>query len=169
VLVFSPKSEIGRKSSFVDPSQYPDDLDMPALEDIVYSDDEEDVGPEANFSNLETNISISLIPTTRVDKDHPVSQIIAELTTAPQTRSMARMGHTQEEGMDNEEVFALVVRIKAISKSASTPIDTENPLLKDPDGEDVDVHIYRSMIGSLMYLTSSRPDIMVVVCACAHF
>nr|GEZ61948.1 putative ribonuclease H-like domain-containing protein [Tanacetum cinerariifolium] len=34
------------------------------------------------------------------------------------------------------------------------------PLLKDPDGEDVDVHIYRSMIGSLMYLTSLRPDIM---------
>nr|GEU63031.1 hypothetical protein [Tanacetum cinerariifolium] len=45
-------------------------------------------------------------------------------------------------------------------KSASTPIDTEKPLLKDPDGEDVDVHTYRSMIGSLMYLTSSRPDIM---------
>nr|GEY09774.1 putative ribonuclease H-like domain-containing protein [Tanacetum cinerariifolium] len=45
-------------------------------------------------------------------------------------------------------------------KSASTPIDTEKPLLKDPNGEDVDVHIYRSMIGSLMYLTSSRPDNM---------
>nr|GEV93935.1 hypothetical protein [Tanacetum cinerariifolium] len=54
-------------------------------------------------------------------------------------------------------------------KSASTPIDTEKPLLKDPDGEDVDVHTYRSMIGSLMYLTLSRPDIMFVVCACAHF
>nr|GEV98449.1 hypothetical protein [Tanacetum cinerariifolium] len=45
-------------------------------------------------------------------------------------------------------------------KSASTPIDIEKPLLKDPNGEDVDVHIYRSMIGSLMYLTSSRPEIM---------
>nr|GEV52911.1 hypothetical protein [Tanacetum cinerariifolium] len=54
-------------------------------------------------------------------------------------------------------------------KSASTPIDTEKPLLKDPDGEDVDVHTYRSMIGSLMYLTSSRQDIMFAVCACAHF
>nr|GEY84917.1 hypothetical protein [Tanacetum cinerariifolium] len=50
-------------------------------------------------------------------------------------------------------------------KSANTPIDTEKPLLKDPDGEDVDVHIYKSMIGSLMYLTSSRPDIMFDVCA----
>nr|GEW72394.1 hypothetical protein [Tanacetum cinerariifolium] len=50
-------------------------------------------------------------------------------------------------------------------KSASTPIDTEKPLLKDPDAEDVDVHTYRSMIGSLMYLTSSRPNIMFAVCA----
>nr|GFB91729.1 uncharacterized mitochondrial protein AtMg00810-like [Tanacetum cinerariifolium] len=45
-------------------------------------------------------------------------------------------------------------------KSASTPIDTEKPLLKDLDGEDVDVHTYRSMLGSLMYLTSSGPDII---------
>nr|GEX73174.1 reverse transcriptase domain-containing protein [Tanacetum cinerariifolium] len=54
-------------------------------------------------------------------------------------------------------------------KSASTPIDTEKPLLKDPNGEDVDVHTYRSMIGLLMYLTSSRQNIMFAVCACAHF
>nr|GEV66961.1 hypothetical protein [Tanacetum cinerariifolium] len=45
-------------------------------------------------------------------------------------------------------------------KSASTPIDIEKHLLKDLDGKDVDVHTYRSMIGSLTYLTSSRPDIM---------
>nr|GEV86387.1 hypothetical protein [Tanacetum cinerariifolium] len=45
-------------------------------------------------------------------------------------------------------------------KLASTLIDTEKPLLKDLDSEDVDVHTDRSMIGSLMYLTSSRPDIM---------
>nr|GEW00683.1 uncharacterized mitochondrial protein AtMg00810-like [Tanacetum cinerariifolium] len=50
-------------------------------------------------------------------------------------------------------------------KSASTPIDIEKHLLKDPDGDDVDVHTYRSMIGSLMYLTSLRPDIMFAVCA----
>ncbi|GJV42514.1 putative ribonuclease H-like domain-containing protein [Tanacetum coccineum] len=45
-------------------------------------------------------------------------------------------------------------------KIASTPLDTEKPLLKDSDGDDVDVHLFRSMIGSLMYLTLSRPDIM---------
>nr|GEX53237.1 hypothetical protein [Tanacetum cinerariifolium] len=64
---------------------------MPTLEDITYSDDEEDVGAEADFSNLETTITISPIPTTRVHKDHPVTQIIGDLSLAPQTRSMTRM------------------------------------------------------------------------------
>ncbi|GJS93720.1 retrovirus-related pol polyprotein from transposon TNT 1-94 [Tanacetum coccineum] len=45
-------------------------------------------------------------------------------------------------------------------KTASTPMKTHKPLLKDVDGEDIDEHVYRSMIGSLMYLTSSRPDII---------
>nr|GEU86057.1 putative ribonuclease H-like domain-containing protein [Tanacetum cinerariifolium] len=336
------------KSSYVDHSQYPDDPDMPALEDITYSDDEEDVGAEADFSNLETNITVSHIPTTRVDKDNHVTQIIGNLSSATQTRSMTRMvkdqvylpngkraigskwvfrnkkdergivvrnkarlvahGHTQEKGIDYEEVFAPVARIEAIrlflayasfmgfmvhqkdvksaflyetieedvyvcqppgfedldyldklykvvkalyglhqaprawyetltnyllengfqkgkidhtlfikrqkdkfqmslmgeitfflrlqvkqkqygifisqdkyvakilrkfsltdGKSASTPIDTEKPLIKDPNGEDVDVHTYMSMIGSLMYLTSSRRDIMFAVWACARF
>nr|GEZ37208.1 hypothetical protein [Tanacetum cinerariifolium] len=286
---------------------------MPALEDIVYSDDEEDVGAEADFSNLETSITVSPIPTTRVHKDHRITQIIGDLTLAPQTMSMARMvkeqgglnqindedfhtcmfaclhvfflkknprectkyskiqvrlkpckrnyfnskckrgivimnkarlvaqGHTQEEGIDYEEVFPLVAKIEAIQlflayasfmgfmvyqmdvkstflygtieeevyvyqpsgfedldypdkvykavkvlyglhqaprawyetlanyllengfqrgkidqnlfikkekgKSASTPIDTKKPLLKDPDDEDVNVHIYRYLKG----------------------
>ncbi|GJS30410.1 putative ribonuclease H-like domain-containing protein [Tanacetum coccineum] len=54
-------------------------------------------------------------------------------------------------------------------KSASTPTDLEKPLVKDADADDVDEHLYRSMIGSLMYLTTSRPDIMFAVCACARF
>ncbi|GJW42316.1 putative ribonuclease H-like domain-containing protein [Tanacetum coccineum] len=54
-------------------------------------------------------------------------------------------------------------------KTASTPIETQKPLLKDENGEEVDVHIYRSMIGSLMYLTSSRLDIMFAVCAYARY
>nr|GEW81248.1 hypothetical protein [Tanacetum cinerariifolium] len=267
--------KIGGKSSFVDPSQYPDDPNMPALEDIVYSDDEENVGAEADFFNLETSITVSPILTTRVHKDHHVTQIIGDLYSVPQTRSMARMvkeqdlpkgkrvigskwvfrnkkdergivirnkarlvaqGHTQEEDIDYKDVFAPIERIKAIRlclayasfmgfmvyqmdikiavlfgtieeevyvyqplgfedpdypdkngfqkgkidqslfikkqkdrQSTNTPMDTENPLLKDPDGKDVDVHIYRSMIDALMYLTSSRPDIMFAVYACARF
>ncbi|GJS17971.1 putative ribonuclease H-like domain-containing protein [Tanacetum coccineum] len=54
-------------------------------------------------------------------------------------------------------------------KSASTLVDLEKPLVKDGDAGDVDVHLYRSMIGSLMYLTTSRPDIMFAVCACVRF
>nr|GEW24164.1 putative ribonuclease H-like domain-containing protein [Tanacetum cinerariifolium] len=263
--------------------------------DITYSNDEDNVGAKADFNNLETSITVSPILTTRVHKDHPVTQIIGDLSSATQTISMSRVakdqgglsqifsddfhtcmfacflsqeepkmvfrnkknergivirnkarlvaqGHTQEEGIDYEEVFAPVERIEAIRlflayasfmgfmvyqmdvksaflygtieeevyvcqplgfkdpdhpekvykvvkalyglhqapracqdkyvveilrkfrltdrKSTSTSIDTEKPLLKDPDGEDVDVHTYRLMIGSLMYLTSSRPDIM---------
>ncbi|GJR02289.1 putative ribonuclease H-like domain-containing protein [Tanacetum coccineum] len=54
-------------------------------------------------------------------------------------------------------------------KSTSTPVDLEKPLVKHGDGTDVDEHLYRSMIGSLMYLTASMPDIMFTVCACARF
>ncbi|GJU06976.1 uncharacterized mitochondrial protein-like protein [Tanacetum coccineum] len=137
--------------------------------------------------------------------------------------------YTQEEGIDYDEVFALVARIEAIRlflayasfmgfivyqmdvkssflygtieeevyvmqrddgifisqdkymadilkkfdfssvKKTSTSIDTNKALLKDEEAEDVDVHLYRSMIRSLMYLTASRPDIMFAVCACARF
>ncbi|GJS71387.1 putative ribonuclease H-like domain-containing protein [Tanacetum coccineum] len=54
-------------------------------------------------------------------------------------------------------------------KTASTPMEPNKALIKDEEAEDVDVHLYRSMIGSLMYLTASRPDITFAVCACARF
>ncbi|KAJ9538694.1 hypothetical protein OSB04_031427 [Centaurea solstitialis] len=54
-------------------------------------------------------------------------------------------------------------------KPASTPMETHKHLTVDPEGQEVDVHHYRSMIGSLMYLTASRPDIMFAVCVCARF
>nr|GFB29331.1 hypothetical protein [Tanacetum cinerariifolium] len=70
--------------------------------------------------------------------------------------------------------------------TASSPIKTKKSLVKDAEAADVDVHLYRSMIGSLMYLTASRPDIifmigslmyltasrpdiMYAVCACSRF
>nr|GEU77558.1 copia protein [Tanacetum cinerariifolium] len=187
---------IVEKSSFIEPSNYPDDPYMPALEDIVYSDDEEDVGAEAGLSNLETNISIDPIPTTRVHKDHHVTQIIGDLTSAPQTRSMARMVkkqgglhqindedfHTFEDPNYPDKVYKVVKALYGLHqaprawyetlsnyllengfqrgkndqtlfiknhkdvKSASTPIKIEKPLLKDPDCENVDVHIYRASL-----------------------
>nr|GFA94560.1 uncharacterized mitochondrial protein AtMg00810-like [Tanacetum cinerariifolium] len=44
----------------------------------------------------------------------------------------------------------------------------ENPWGKDGTGKDVDFNLYRSLIGYLMYLIASRPDIMFAVYACAR-
>ncbi|GKA85942.1 ribonuclease H-like domain-containing protein [Tanacetum coccineum] len=72
-----------RKDSANDPN-------MPELEEIVYSDDDEDVGAEADINNVNTFMTVSHIPTTRVYKDHPVEQIIGDLNSAPQTRRMTK-------------------------------------------------------------------------------
>nr|GFB54715.1 uncharacterized mitochondrial protein AtMg00810-like [Tanacetum cinerariifolium] len=54
-------------------------------------------------------------------------------------------------------------------KTASTQMESNKILIKDEEAKDVDVHLYRLMIVSLMYLTTSRPDITFAVCACARF
>nr|GEV19596.1 hypothetical protein [Tanacetum cinerariifolium] len=54
-------------------------------------------------------------------------------------------------------------------KTASTSIEPNKGLIKDAEAKDVDVHLYRLMIRSLVYLTASRLDIIFVVCACARF
>ncbi|GJT20224.1 putative ribonuclease H-like domain-containing protein [Tanacetum coccineum] len=63
---------------------------MPELEDIVYSDDYEDVGVEADMNNLNTFMPVSPIPTTRIHNDHPVEQIIGDLNSAPKTRRITK-------------------------------------------------------------------------------
>jgi len=55
------------------------------------------------------------------------------------------------------------------SKVCNTPMATTTKLDKDDQGKNVDIKLYRSMIGSLLYLTASRPDIMFSVCLCARF
>ncbi|GJX88455.1 putative ribonuclease H-like domain-containing protein [Tanacetum coccineum] len=74
---------------------------MPELEDIVYSDDDEDVGGEADMNNLDAFILVSLIPTTRIHKDHPVEQIIGDLNSAPQTRRTTK-NLKEHEAMQDE-------------------------------------------------------------------
>nr|GFA03052.1 hypothetical protein [Tanacetum cinerariifolium] len=54
-------------------------------------------------------------------------------------------------------------------KTASTPMETQKSLLKDEDGEEVDVHMYREMISSLMYLTYLRLNIMFAMYACVIY
>ncbi|GJZ76098.1 putative ribonuclease H-like domain-containing protein [Tanacetum coccineum] len=67
-----------------------DDPNMPELEEIAYSDDDEDVGAEVDIKNLDTHILVSPIPTTRIHKDHPIEQIIGDIYSAPQTRRMTK-------------------------------------------------------------------------------
>nr|GEU92455.1 hypothetical protein [Tanacetum cinerariifolium] len=174
-----------RKSSYVDPSQYPNDPNMPALEDITYSNDDDDVGAEADFSNMETTITISPIPKTRVQKDHHVTQIIGDLSIATQTRSMTRMVKYQG-GLTHINYEDFHTYMFAWFLSQEEPKRVHQALkdpswFKDPDYPDKVYKVVKalyglhqaprawSMIGSLMYLTSSRPDIMFVVCACARF
>ncbi|GKF23043.1 hypothetical protein Tco_0075365 [Tanacetum coccineum] len=76
--------------------ELPDDLNMPELEDIVYSDDDED-GAEADMNNLDAFMPVNSIPTTRIHKDHPVEKIIADLNSAPQTRRMIK--NLEEHGL----------------------------------------------------------------------
>nr|GEZ52041.1 ribonuclease H-like domain, reverse transcriptase, RNA-dependent DNA polymerase [Tanacetum cinerariifolium] len=276
------------------------------FEDIlrVTTNSKESNGVEADVSNMETTITASPTPTLRIHRDHPKSQIIGPVDTSIQTRynskswenrdergivirnkaKLVAQGHTQEEGIDYDEVFAPVVRIEAIRlflayasfmgftvyqmdvksaflygtideevyvmqpfgfqdleyparvykvekamyglhqaprawygtlskefealmhekfqmsamgelnfflglqvlqkedgiflsrdkyvgdilnkfgysyvRSSNTPMDKENPWGKDGTGKDIDLHLYRSMIESLMYLTASRPDII---------
>nr|GFC88174.1 hypothetical protein [Tanacetum cinerariifolium] len=84
---------VGIKDNTVDENivyGWADDPNMPNLEEIVYSDDDEDVGEEIDMTNLDTNIHVSPILTTRIHKDHLVEQIIGDIHSAPQTRRMTK-------------------------------------------------------------------------------
>nr|GEZ98520.1 hypothetical protein [Tanacetum cinerariifolium] len=79
---------VGRKPSI----KLPDDLNMPDLEDIsIFKDSNENVfGAEADLNKMETTFQVSLIPVTRIYKDHLFKQIIGDIHLAPQTRRMIK-------------------------------------------------------------------------------
>nr|GEZ40139.1 ribonuclease H-like domain-containing protein [Tanacetum cinerariifolium] len=175
-------SQTQGKSSFIDASQLFDDPDMPKLEDITYSDDEDDVGAEADFNNLKTSIT----PLGFEDPDHPdkvykLVKALYGLHQAPrawyETLANYLLENSFQKGKINQTLFikkqkaderqvpdefygeltfflglqlkqkkdgifisldknvADILRKFGLTegKSASTPIDTEKPLLKDPD------------------------------------
>nr|GEW31683.1 hypothetical protein [Tanacetum cinerariifolium] len=235
--VVSSNFKLGEKSSFMDPSQYPDDPDMPALETLLiqmmkkiaflYGTIEEEVyvcqplgfedpdypdkvykvvkalyglhqAPRAwheTLANylLENGFQRGKINQTLFIKKKKgdillvyvyVDDIIFGSTIKDLCKAfkklmkykfqMSSMGEItfflglqvkqKQDGIfiSQDKYVAEILRKFGLTdrKSASPPIDTEKPLLKDHNGEDVDIYTYRSMIGSLMYLTSSKPDIM---------
>nr|GEX78508.1 retrovirus-related Pol polyprotein from transposon TNT 1-94 [Tanacetum cinerariifolium] len=117
------------------------DLEMPALEDISifnFSSDHEYDDEMANMNKLDSTIQVSPFPTKRIHKDQPLDQVIRDLHSTTQTRNMSKnleehgnkndkrgivirnkarlvtQGHTQEEGINYDEVFAPIAKIKAI-------------------------------------------------------
>ncbi|GJX18579.1 putative ribonuclease H-like domain-containing protein [Tanacetum coccineum] len=330
-------------SSFKNAFTLPDVLNVSPIDDntgfFVGAYDDEDVGGQADLNNLETTMNVSSIPTTRINKDHPIKLRIRDVHSAPLRRRMSQQnleehclvsyinkkrrtnhkdyqnclfacfisqmepkkkvwtlvdlpngkraigtkwvfrnkkgergivvrnkarlvaqGYTQEKGIDYNEVFAPIARIEVIRrgtidktlfikkdksdillvqvyvddiifgstnntlclefeqmmhkrfqmssigrltsflglqvqqkedgifisqdkyvanilkkfdyvtvKTAITPMEPNKALVKDEEVDNVDVHLYKSMIGSLMYLTTSKLHITFVVCAYARF
>ncbi|GJR76150.1 putative ribonuclease H-like domain-containing protein [Tanacetum coccineum] len=250
----------GGPSADYDDSQIPtlENIYKNPSKEVFINSSYDDEGAEADFTNLENTVNFKLDKSSRAHALFKLQKvwILIDLPKGKReigtkwvyrnkndergivVRNKARLvtlGYRQEEGIDYEEVFALVARIEAIGiflafasymgfivyqmdvkstflhgtideefyvsqpsgfvdpqhpnkvykvvkalyglhqapracvKHASTPIETYKPLTKDEEAADVDVHLYKSMIGSLMYLTASRPDIMFAVCACSRF
>ncbi|GJV75912.1 putative ribonuclease H-like domain-containing protein [Tanacetum coccineum] len=185
---------VGGKTSI----ELPNDPNMSALEDISIFDlsrDNEDVGAEADKNNLDTTIQVSPILTTRIHKDHPLNQVIGDLQSATQTRNMSK--NLEEHGKNPKSAF-LYGKIEEEVSICQPPgfEDLEFPnrvykmssmgeltfflglqVQQKKDGIFISQDKYvgeilkkfRSMIGSLMYLTSLRPDIMFAVCASARY
>nr|GFA14896.1 putative ribonuclease H-like domain-containing protein [Tanacetum cinerariifolium] len=170
------------------------DADMPNLEDYHHSNDVDDVGAEADINNLESTISVSPIPTSRIHKDHPTSQIIGDLSSTTQTRSMAKA--IKDQGFEDpkypDKVYKVVKALYGLHQAPRAWYETlatyllenrfqrgtidqtlfikkqqkdilmvqiyvddiifEKPLLKDSDGEDVDVHTYRVFNSPMLHM-----------------
>ncbi|GJW08114.1 hypothetical protein Tco_1570537, partial [Tanacetum coccineum] len=123
----------------------------------------------SNIDNLSDAVICNLVrgvPSSNFIKiDHPVLLVKGkkEMLTEPSCSRGPELTNTQEQ----VKYVPTCCRFTEV-KTASTPMETQKPLPMDEDGKEVDVHMYRSMIGSLMYLTSSIPDIIFVVCCKKH-
>ncbi|GJW18826.1 hypothetical protein Tco_0026262 [Tanacetum coccineum] len=161
---------IGGKTSI----ELPFDPNMPSLEDdsiFDFSRDDEDDGVVANMNNLDTTIQDEPkkdLGTFQIEYTGCKSNLLG-IHQAPKLGELTfflglqvkqkKEAYLFGQGYNYVDEILKKFRFTEV-KTTSTLMETQKPLLKDEDGEEVDVHMYRSMIGSLMYLTSSRPDIM---------
>ncbi|GJY68774.1 putative ribonuclease H-like domain-containing protein [Tanacetum coccineum] len=136
--------------------------------------DDEDVEEEVDMNNVVSSYSVPDTSFTKFHKDHPENQIEEEVYVCQPPGfedpnfpdkvykvEKALYGLHQALRACQDKYMAEILKKFdfAIVKTASTPMKPNKALIKDEEAEDVDVHLYRSMIGSLMYLTASRPDI----------
>ncbi|GJR70741.1 ribonuclease H-like domain-containing protein [Tanacetum coccineum] len=124
-----------------------DDPNMPELEDIVYSDDDEDVGAEADMNNLDAFMPMDVKSAFLYGK-------IEEEVYVCQPPGFEDPDFPDRVYKVEKALYRLHQAPRAcdVSKTASTILGNHKPLLKDADGEDVDEHLYRSMIGSLIHI-----------------
>ncbi|GJT39128.1 putative ribonuclease H-like domain-containing protein [Tanacetum coccineum] len=142
------------------------DPNMPALEDYSIFDlssDDQDNDVKADMNNLNTTIQVNHNPTTRIHKDHPLDQVIGDLQSATQTRNMSKNLEEYGKNPKRIEAIRLFLAYASFKDFVVYQMDVKSAFLYGKIEEEV------SMIGSLMYLTSSRPDIMFAVCACARY
>ncbi|GJR13601.1 hypothetical protein Tco_0796253 [Tanacetum coccineum] len=135
-----------------------DDSEIPALEEIY---DNPTDGIFTNFIYDNEDPQSAVQTRSKVTKSSDLCFKISE-ALADKVGLNANARRTAAIKIQIRGVFAEILKkFDFVSvKTASTPSETQKPLVKDEEASDVDVHLYRSMIGSLMYLTASRPDIM---------
>nr|GEV72784.1 retrovirus-related Pol polyprotein from transposon TNT 1-94 [Tanacetum cinerariifolium] len=171
-----------RKSLFVDTSKLPDDPNMPELEDITYFDDEKDVAYASlmGFMVYQMDVKSAFLygtikeevcvcqPPGFEDLDYPdkdlckaFEKLIKDKFQMSSMRELTfflvLLVKQKPDGIfiSQDKYIAEILKKFGLTDgiSASIPIDTEKPLLKDSDGEDMDVHTYKSMIGSVMLIS----------------
>ncbi|GKB01829.1 putative ribonuclease H-like domain-containing protein [Tanacetum coccineum] len=152
--VSSIVNDVVTEVNVVDPKtsiELPNDPNMPELEDIVYVDD-------IIFGSTKKKLCTEFEK--MMHKKFQMSSM------GKLTFFLKLQVKQKEDGIFISQDKYVTEILKKFSfsdvKTANTPMKTHKPLLKDADGKDVDEHMYRSMIGSLMYLTSSRPDIIYI-------
>nr|GEU86987.1 hypothetical protein [Tanacetum cinerariifolium] len=134
---------VGRKISI----ELPFDPKMHALEDDIifnFSSDDEDDGLVADMNNLDTTIQVIPIPTTRIHKYHPLDQIEEEVYVC-QPPGFEDLDFPDRVYKVEKALYGLHQAPREV-KTATTLMETQKPLLKNKDGEEVDVHMYRYQV-----------------------
>ncbi|GJR11155.1 putative ribonuclease H-like domain-containing protein [Tanacetum coccineum] len=129
---------------------------------------------ELDLSNTTTTYPVPTIPNTRIHKDHSLDHVLGDVQSRVQTRTMINeQGFISDvyEGKTHEDLHTCLFACFLSQEEPKKQVHHRdfNAHCTDVEVETVDVNLYRLMIGSLMYLTASRPNIMFVVRAYTRF